>query len=77
MNLSKFINTQTGKILTSILLGLGLATLFRSICKGQNCKIKVAPNFEEITNKIYKFDNKCYNMQQNITKCNNKKQIYT
>ena len=33
----KFLHTQNGRIIMSILLGFGLASLFRSICKGRNC----------------------------------------
>ena len=29
----KFLHTQTGKIVMSILLGFGLASLFRTVCK--------------------------------------------
>ena len=38
MYLSKFVSSDTGKYVMSILLGLGLSTLFRSVCKGKQCK---------------------------------------
>ncbi len=37
MHLSKFFHTTTGKYLMSIILGLGLASLFRKVCKDKNC----------------------------------------
>jgi len=37
MHLENFINSQSGKYIMSILLGFGLATLFRQICTGKDC----------------------------------------
>ena len=75
MHLEKFISSNTGKYIMSIILGLGLATFFREICKGKRCKIMKAPKLDEIDNKIYKFDNKCYKMEKNAMKCDNTKKI--
>ena len=33
INISKFVKSNTGKYVVSILLGLGLATIFREACK--------------------------------------------
>jgi hypothetical protein len=57
----------------SIILGLGLATLFRAVCEGNNCKIVKAPPLEEIEDKIYKFDGKCYKIQKSAVSCDSKK----
>lgn len=73
MHLDKFINSQQGKYLMSILLGLGLATLFRTVCKGSKCKIIKAPPMEEIDGKIYKFDDKCYEIKTNPIKCDSQR----
>lgn len=75
MYLSKFVNSVTGRNLMSIILGLGLATFFRQMCSGKNCIITKAPPLEEIEDKIYKFDNKCYKLEKNAEKCNNKKKV--
>lgn len=73
MHLDKFINTQTGKYLMSIILGIGLATLFRSVCKGSRCNIIKAPPMEEIDGQIYKIDGKCYEMKTNSITCDPKR----
>jgi hypothetical protein len=75
MYLDKFVHSQTGKIVMSILLGIGLASLFRSVCKGKRCKVLAAPPIEEIENQIYKFDGKCYKIEKSAVKCDNKKTI--
>ncbi len=36
MHLEKFVHTDTGKIIMSVLLGFGLASLFRKVCKINN-----------------------------------------
>ena len=74
MNLTKLVHSETGKYILSIILGLGLATLFRATCKGTNCVAYHAPPMEEIDNKIYKYNNKCYKFVQSPVKCNSKKQ---
>lgn len=75
MYLSKLFHTQTGKIILSIILGLGLATLFRSVCKGKNCILFQAPPLEQIEGKIYKYDNKCYQYIPKSAKCDSTKSI--
>ena len=47
MYLDKFVHSNTGKILMSLLLGIGLATFFRSICKGKNCRIIFCGDFRQ------------------------------
>jgi hypothetical protein len=69
MNFKRLLNTYTGKIMISILLGLGLATFFRKMCTGKKCVISKAPPLEEIDDKIYKFDNKCYKLEKNAETC--------
>jgi hypothetical protein len=71
----KFVHSKSGNIIMSILLGFGLATLFRSVCKDKECVIFHAPPLEEIKDKIYKFDNKCYKYVPVSTKCDSSKKI--
>lgn len=73
MYLDKFIHSQQGKYLMSMLLGIGLATLFRSVCKGSRCNVIKAPPIEEIDRQIYKFDGQCYEMKTNPITCNSKR----
>jgi hypothetical protein len=75
VHLSKFIHTETGKYVMSILLGLGIATFFREICKGRDCIVFHAPPLEDVENKIFKYDNKCYKYSTVPTKCDNNKKI--
>lgn len=75
MHLHKLVKSHTGKYVMSILLGIGLATIFRSVCKGKECIIYSAPPLDEIEDKIYKFDGKCYKYERLSKKCNTNKKI--
>ena len=71
----KFVHTKTGKYVMSILLGYGLASLFRAACKDKKCLVFHAPPLNEIEDKIYKSGDKCYKYTQTATKCNSNKKI--
>ena len=51
MNIKRLLYGDVSKIFISVLLGLGLATLFRKVCKDRDCIIFRAPHL----NKIQKF----------------------
>ena len=72
MKFEKFLNNKTGRIVASILLGFGLATLFRQACKGNKCIITKAAPMKEINGQIYKYNNKCYKYSSTPIKCNTK-----
>ena len=67
--LGKFVHTETGKTIMSILLGFGLASLFRTVCKDHNCLAFHAPPLDRFKNKIYKTDDKCVKYIPTATKC--------
>jgi len=68
-NISRGLHTETGKIGVSIILGLGLASLFRKACAGRNCMVFRPPSFEEVKQNTYLHDNKCYRFRETSTKC--------
>jgi hypothetical protein len=69
MHLDKFVHTKSGKIIMSVILGFGLATLFRQVCKGKQCLIIKAPPMEEIEDKVYKYEDSCYQYHPQSTQC--------
>jgi hypothetical protein len=75
VHFGKFVHSQTGKYVMSLLLGFGLASLFRNVCKDKNCIIFHAPALEEIKNKIYKYNDKCYKYNFEQNKCDLNKKI--
>ena len=76
MNLKRLIYSDVGRIVISMILGLGLATLFRKVCKDRDCIVFKAPDVKKIEQQIFKFKDKCYKFTHNIEKCNpNKKMV--
>ena len=68
----KLLESKTGVIMMSVIWGLGLACMFRKVCKDRDCIVYNAPNMEEIKKNIFLFDKKCYKYKSEITKCNAK-----
>ena len=69
IHFGKFLHSERGRIIMSILLGFGLASLFRTVCKDQNCLIFHAPPLDEFKDKIYKNNGKCVKYTPVATKC--------
>jgi len=71
MNLEKIVKNDTGKIIISAILGLGLASLFKKVCVDDKCLIiKSPPNIKD---SIFGHNNKCYKYNPEITSCKKKK----
>jgi hypothetical protein len=69
LHLGKFVHTETGKTIMSILLGFGLASLFRQVCKNKDCLKFYAAPLEQINDKIYKNNEKCVKYSPVPSKC--------
>jgi hypothetical protein len=75
LRLSKFLETQTGRIIMSVILGFGLASIFKVSCKNKNCIVYRAPDINSINGNTYSFNDKCYNYNIKEVKCDKKKRI--
>jgi len=60
MDFVRLLNSKTGQMLISIILGLGLATLFRKVCTDGTCLQFNGPVISEVDGKTYKFGEYCY-----------------
>lgn len=77
MDFRKIIYSKFGKYIISILLGLGLASLFRRACHDRKCYSFAGPNIQKIENKVFKFNDKCYHFKPQAKTCNKaKKQVH-
>lgn len=67
----KLLQSHTGKVIISAILGLGFATLFRKICNDNdnNCVVYKAKDNKEIKGKTFKFNDKCYQYDLVPTTC--------
>jgi hypothetical protein len=75
MNFKRLLTTPFGKIIISIMLGVGIACLFRQVCNEKNCIRFEGAIISEIKDKIYKHDEKCYKYVAHTTTCNDHKKI--
>lgn len=74
-NLKRLLNTELGKFFISVILGIGLATLFRRACTDKSCIAFNGPVIEEVSGKTYKFGEFCYQYKLVSEKCDTKKKI--
>jgi hypothetical protein len=54
------IESENGQILVSVILGLGLAALFRKACKDNQCIVISGPKAQEVDEVYYKYKDDCY-----------------
>ena len=73
INIKKFLSSRTGITIFSIILGLGLSSIFKSCCDSGNCIVYKAPDFNE--KKIVKYNGKCYDPVEQIQTCDSSKKI--
>lgn len=73
MKINKFLESKTGVTILSVVLGLGLACIFKMSCDSNNCIVYKAPDYSE--KKIIKYNDKCYEPNEHMETCDSTKQI--
>jgi hypothetical protein len=63
------LQSTSGKKIISIILGLGLASLFRKVCNENRCIIVKGPDLSTISKRMYRIDDKCYTYEPHPTLC--------
>jgi hypothetical protein len=74
MHLKRLFNTEFGKIILSMILGIGLASIFRKVCNGRDCIEYNGPVISDIEGKIFKHDGKCYKYNYETKVCDAEKE---
>jgi len=77
MNFNRLLNTDVGRAFVSFILGIGIATLFRQVCKDGDCITFDGPILSEIDeDKIFKHNDQCYKYKRRSHTCmDNRKTI--
>lgn len=70
--ISKAAKSKSGKTVISVIVGLGIAALFRKVCNDRSCIIIKGPPIDTVEKNIYSFDGRCYKYKAKSTSCNNK-----
>ena len=68
-SMSTFLKSDNGANLISIIIGFGLATLLRRVCKGKGCIIVKSPPLKDLAKYLYRIDGKCYKYNPYAVKC--------
>ena len=69
LNIKRMLNTDLGRFFISLIIGIGLATLFRKSCTDKNCIIFDGPVISEVDGKIFRFGEFCYKYDLHPIKC--------
>ena len=69
LNIKRLLNTDLGRFFISVIIGIGLATLFRKSCTDKNCIVFDGPVISEVDGKIFKFGEFCYKYDLRPSKC--------
>ena len=77
MKIQRIIHSKQGKILISIILGLGFATLFRKTCSNDSCFKFISPDIKNVSNSVYEYEKKCYKYKPVAKKCSKIKKTVT
>lgn len=76
VNMDRLLYGTYSKYIFSIILGFGLATMFRKVCNDKNCLRFVGPRIKEVDDKVYQFNKSCYKFKPKAVSCSkNKKQV--
>ncbi len=67
--ITRIMNSNIGIHVISMILGLGLASLFRRACRNRNCVVIKGPPLSSVKDKVFKFDGKCYTYHPEATSC--------
>ena len=67
--MDKIEDNPVGKAIIGIVLGLGIASLFRKTCKDASCVIVRGPHPNELRDHVYRIDGDCYKYTPRPTRC--------
>ena len=68
-NFKRFLETTTGVYIISIVLGIGLASIFRKACNDRKCIVFKAAPIEDVKDQIFQFNGKCYKFEPKAESC--------
>lgn len=63
------LDSDLGQIAASVVLGFGLAALFRKACKDNLCVVVKGPPLQDTEKYFYKVEDDCYKYTPVVTEC--------
>ncbi len=74
-NIIKSMHTEFGKVVISIILGIGLASIFRRTCHAKECYNFQSPKTSEIEATTYLHGGSCYKFKAHTQNCAESKRV--
>jgi len=65
----EWMRTVAGRRLISVILGLGLASLFREACTDDRCLVVRGPKLSDVYKRTFRLDDRCYTYRPVATTC--------
>jgi len=65
----EFLHSKNFNVIFSFIVGLGIMTLLKPICKGADCIHQKAPPIEEVNKSTYQLGSKCYQFRSEVVEC--------
>jgi len=69
MGIADMLDSTEGWIMISIILGLGLAAMFRQVCKKPSCIVIKGPPRSDTEKYVYKIRDECYKYTPYVVPC--------
>lgn len=69
--INELADSHAGSVMLSILLGLGLAAMFRKVCKDKQCIVVKGPSTNETRDYYYKIQDDCFKYTPVVSECDN------
>ena len=69
INLEKLFSISGIPTIISVLIGFGIAALFRPLCKGSECLIIRGPPVGDIRGSVYQYGSKCVEFNAKPVQC--------
>ena len=73
MFVKRLLHSKYSNVIIAIILGFGLSTLFRRVCKKRECIVFKAHDSEKINGQIFKHNANCYEYKTTSITCNDDK----
>lgn len=74
INVKRLLYTPVGKVIISIIFGLGIAALFYKVCDDKSCITFRGPMISEVEGKITQYGEECYKNEVITVPCDKSKQ---
>jgi hypothetical protein len=69
MSILSILDTNTGQVAVSIILGLGIAMLFQKVCIEEKCTVYLSPPENKIAGRIFTQNGQCYKFVRAAATC--------